>query len=69
MTGGSIRNLRDRVDNFESLLDLCTNNTLLHNYLVGKYIPYIANQIYMTRDEDLVLYLDKTLNLLQEKFT
>lgn len=50
------RNLRDRLSNFNSILNICKGEITLYNYVLKSYMPFTIRKVYKTEDEALIEY-------------
>jgi glycosyltransferase involved in cell wall biosynthesis len=68
MMSGSVKNIKDRIDNLDSLLNLTSENVVLYNYVVKNYISWIAYLIHQKNDPDLFLYMETKMDWLMKKY-
>jgi glycosyltransferase involved in cell wall biosynthesis len=68
MMSGSVKNIKDRIDNLDSLLTLTSNHVPLYNYIVHRYIPWIGSKIYQKNASELLSYMEDKMNFLMKKY-
>ncbi|PXV65846.1 glycosyltransferase involved in cell wall biosynthesis [Dysgonomonas alginatilytica] len=68
MTSGSLKNIKDRIDSFDTLLGICQQNIALYNYIVGIYIPSVARKALASDNKALIDYLSVAMKELEIKY-
>ena len=68
MMSGSVKNIKDRIDNLDSLLTLTSDDVALYNYIVKNYISWLAYQIHQKNDPDLLSYMEVKMDWLIKKY-
>ena len=68
MTSGSLKNIKDRMLTLDKLLEICQEDTVLYNYIVGIYVPSIIKKAFDSKNEILISQMKEILKELETKY-